>query len=135
MGIIPEIISAVFGGGVFVGLAKLYRTYSSQSRKDTKSNTEIGKGLRDELRNEVEQERKSRKNLEERVDELEDRIDKEREKRLEAQRKANQLEKKLRVIFSLFNDQRESNGKDRLTLPQITLMALDENFKEQEQEQ
>ena len=114
-------LAGLVGAGIFAGISKLYRTWKKQNRKDKAQQQDL-----DRLRERVQQLEADKKAQDRRIDELEARLERERERRRAEEKKAEQLEQKLNVVLRLFNDRRQQEGKERLSVPQITLMALED---------
>jgi septal ring factor EnvC (AmiA/AmiB activator) len=128
----------IFGGSVVAGITaliatarKAWQTYASASRKDNEQQHELSRKMRDELKSMLDEERSERRALSKRVDKLEERLDSERTKRMEAERQSKVLQQKLDLVIQLLNDMRESQGKNRLSTKELTLLALDTPTSEQ----
>jgi septal ring factor EnvC (AmiA/AmiB activator) len=124
----------IFGGSVVAGITaliaaarKAWQTYASASRKDNEQQHELSRKMRDELKSMLDEERSERRALSKRVDKLEQRLDDEKAKRIEAERHNKVLQQKLDLVIELLNDMRESQGKDRLTTRELTLLAVNTN--------
>lgn len=118
-----SVVTLVTGGGLFAGIQKLW----SLRMDSEKQEAQLGRKMRDELKNMLDEERSERRALEKRVDKLEERLNQERERRLEAERQNQLLQKKLDLVIQLLNDMREEQGMERLTVDELTLLAMTES--------
>ena len=115
---LPSIISALAGlagAGVFAGLAKLWRTWKKQQRKDEKQEHRL-----DEEETAAQSDRISL--LQKRMTTLEDKFEEERKSRVEAEIRNKQLqatvsalEVKIDTLIEMIRDLRDKAGMDELT--------------------
>ncbi|WP_251961568.1 hypothetical protein [Salinibacter ruber] len=112
---LPSIISAVAGAGVFGGLAKLYRTWSKQQRKDQAQNHDLANARSETQAARIDDLRSRMSNVEKQMDE-------ERKARVEAEVRNRQLQAtinamstKIDQLVAMVEDLREEAGMTPLT--------------------
>lgn len=120
---LPSWIQHVFAFLTGGGALKAWDTWMASS----KQRAELSREMRNELKSMLDEERANRKAIEKRLDKVEARLDEERERRLEAERQNELLQKKLDLVIRLLNDMREAGGKERLSVDEITLLAMEDD--------